>query len=92
MRRHTLRTRYGMTLEQFEEMWHSQGGKCANPGCDFTALLDMADRRQALEVDHDHATGKVRALLCPPCNRALGHVNDDPSKLTGLIAYIAAHR
>jgi Autographiviridae endonuclease VII len=44
--------------------------------------------KRALFVDHSHITGKVRALLCDKCNRALGSVNDDISILKSLIDYI----
>jgi len=39
-------------------------------------------------VDHDHATGAIRDLLCSGCLSALGAVNDDPQRLTALIEYL----
>lgn len=80
--------RKGITQEDYDRLWIEQNGQCANPACDFTAPLVMLDYRQGLQVDHDHKTGQVRRLLCSPCNRALGLVDDDPSLLAGLIEYL----
>lgn len=43
---------------------------------------------QAMHLDHDHATDKFRGWLCGNCNRALGLVYDDPTRLRALIAYL----
>lgn len=39
-------------------------------------------------VDHDHITGKVRGLLCSPCNLALGNIKESLSNAEGLVNYI----
>mgnify|MGYP001561248016 CR=1 FL=1 len=55
---------YGLTLDEYEVMFQGQQGRC------FVCGAPPKTRR--LAVDHSHATGKVRALLCPSCNLALG--------------------
>ncbi len=44
-----------------------------------------------MSVDHDHATGKNRGLLCTNCNKVLGHAKDDVTILRRAIAYLEAH-
>lgn len=61
-----LKTRYGITPEDFERMLANQNGSCA--------LCPASPER--LRVDHCHATGKVRGLLCHQCNIRLGGWDD----------------
>lgn len=56
---------YGITLEQYNAMRAAQNGCCAICG------ITPTEKRQ-LHVDHCHSTGRVRALLCSPCNTQLG--------------------
>jgi Recombination endonuclease VII len=76
------RYRYNLTSEKEAEFKVSQQNKC--PGClrDFSITADY--------VDHDHATGKVRGLLCMNCNVAIGHLRDDSAILLRLAAYLNA--
>lgn len=88
----SLRRRYGITLEQYAAMRDAQGGKCAACGGGADSVSESRGvakvRPYWLMVDHDHATGAVRGLLCGRCNRALGLVADDPARLQGLLAYL----
>jgi hypothetical protein len=82
-----LVTKYGITRSNFEALLLAQGGCCANPGC----RTDKPGGRGRFAVDHDHATGARRGLLCVQCNTALGQVGDSVAKLEGLIAYLRQH-
>jgi hypothetical protein len=67
-RRHeVLRRNYGLTLDQYDAMVDAQGGACALCRRPFTETRGC--------VDHDHATGRVRGVLCIPCNVGLGHMD-----------------
>lgn len=60
-RRHRLKKHYGVTPERYDEMLSAQDGVCA-----ICSKPCHTGRR--LAVDHDHATGVVRGLLCYRCN------------------------
>jgi hypothetical protein len=66
------RRTYGITADDFLEMWNLQAGRCAICLC---RLVD--DGSGHTHVDHDHRTGAVRGLLCVDCNVALGRFKDD---------------
>jgi len=75
-RKSHLKRKYGLTPEAFDALLASQGGGCAICG---TADAD--------NVDHDHATGAVRGILCFSCNVGIGHLADE-DRLTGALAYL----
>jgi hypothetical protein len=66
MKSHRLKYRYGITIEDYNEMLTLQVSGCSI--CGKTAK----ENGKALYVDHDHETGKVRGLLCYKCNTDLG--------------------
>jgi hypothetical protein len=43
---------------------------------------------RALDVDHDHVTGRVRGLLCGNCNRAVGFLDENPDLFDKAKVYI----
>jgi len=83
-----LEKRYGITLEQYNEMVALQGGRCAI--CNkVPAGTSHTSRR--LAVDHDHATNAVRGLLCSTCNTTIGMIEDSPSILDRMRRYLGKH-
>lgn len=76
-RHNAMRVNYKLTVEQITEVWENP--VCSNPGCGETKRLHM---------DHDHATGAFRALLCSGCNTGLGMLKEDAARIRGLADYI----
>lgn len=66
-RRWLLKARYGLTPDDFDALFASQGGRCA-------ICLEVPARPC---VDHNHETGQVRGILCHFCNIRLPAVEDE---------------
>lgn len=77
-----LRQRYGITNAEYLQMLNEQGGVCKICGCESL--------RNRISVDHCHATGVVRGLLCERCNSMLGRVQDDATLLERAAEYLRA--
>jgi hypothetical protein len=84
--------RYGITREQYEEMWTRQGGRCAICNRLGSEVHARGKAVLRLAVDHDHETGVVRGLLCNGCNLGLGGFDDDPEALERAAAYLRVER
>jgi hypothetical protein len=80
-REYHLRARYGIGQAEVDRMLEAQGHVCA-----------VCRKTNPEHVDHDHATGKVRGMLCFNCNQALGNARDNVRVLQGLARYLAASR
>jgi len=79
--------RYKITKMEFEKMLEKQKGKCLICGRYF----DKLNFPQHTHIDHDHKTGKVRALLCNNCNVILGNAFDNPLVLINAMKYLKKH-
>ena len=80
-RHNMLKRLYNISLDDWNKLLDSQGGKCAicstaNPG------------EQNWRTDHDHKTGKVRGILCNACNSATGLFRDNPTVLNHAARYV----
>jgi hypothetical protein len=72
-----FRWKYDISIADFDEMFAAQGGLCA-----------ICRTSPANAVDHNHVTGRVRALLCKTCNVGLGMFRDEPAFLAAAINYL----
>lgn len=80
---YNLKKAYGISSEEYQEKLKYQ-----NYGC---ALCGKKPSGRALAVDHCHASGKIRELLCSPCNVGLGAFYDNPELLEKAADYIRKH-
>lgn len=76
-----LKSKFGLTIEQYDEMVSSQNNLCAI--CEQSPKLG-----KVLVVDHNHKTNTVRALLCSHCNTVLGLFYENIQLLNEAIAYL----
>jgi hypothetical protein len=74
--------RFGLTLEQIDSMLHDQGYLCP--------ICKKSLKEFARHLDHDHKTGRVRAILCSRCNVGLGFV-EDSEYLREAVLYLERH-
>ena len=74
------------TASEYAKVLTCQGGGCAICG------VTKANRAgHLLMVDHNHATGQLRGLLCNSCNSAIGYLDEDLARIQRAIAYLTAH-
>ncbi len=75
------RSNYGVLEADFQAMLASQKNRCAicrgpDPNC----------------VDHCHASGRFRGVLCRKCNAGLGQFCDDPDLMRAAARYVERRR
>lgn len=79
-----LKRKFGISLNDYNEMLHRQGGACA------ICRSKNVGRSDGIKfaVDHDHNTGKIRGLLCKSCNTLLGNAKESIETLKAAKAYL----
>jgi hypothetical protein len=77
-----LKQKYGITQNDYDKTLSIQNNKCA------ICERDMNEYGKIFCVDHNHTTGKVRGLLCDPCNYGLGFYEKHKDKY---IDYLKKH-
>lgn len=83
---HNLRKNYGITPEEYDRLAAAQNGLCAI--CQRPERSMRAGSLKNLAIDHDHASGQIRALLCHGCNTALGLFEERIDLLQAAIVYL----
>lgn len=76
-KRYSLKKRYGITVEQYEEIAKNQNFEC-----------NICFKKEKLFVDHCHDKGRVRGLVCYHCNFGIGHFMDSITLLKAAIVYL----
>ncbi len=77
-----LKTKYNITIEDYNQMFDNQKGCCA------ICNTHQSELKKILYVDHNHDTGEVRGLLCHICNSILGYAKDNTEILNNAIKYL----
>ena len=85
-REQKLKWNFGLTLEQYNALLNNQNHKCAICG------IPQVNLNRNFDVDHDHETGKVRALLCHNCNVAIGLMKENINIMENAIDYLKSHQ
>lgn len=75
---------FELSVPQYNAMVSAQEGRCAICRRSFQGTKNT-------HVDHNHSTGRVRALLCGNCNRGIGMFDDQPDILLAAIDYLQYH-
>jgi len=84
--------RRNISLSYYESLIESQNNLCAICGNEETRISSRSNEITRLCIDHDHASGKVRALLCANCNSGIGKFKDDIQILQSAIEYLKKHK
>ena len=76
-----MKSLYGVDDIGYGRLMELQNGRCK--------ICNLPPRgKRPLFVDHDHATGEIRGLLCHHCNAAIGLMQEDPSRFLSAIEYL----
>lgn len=78
-----LKTKFGITLEEYNKLSEKQ-----NHVCQICGKTEMNSKNKVLCIDHNHNTGEIRGLLCGLCNTALGNFLDKKELLINAIKYL----
>ncbi len=86
-RDYNLKALYGITSEWFEAKLAEQGG-----GCAICGDKDKGRKIRSLHVDHCHATGVNRGVLCELCNHAIERIESVPDWIVKALAYLEKYK
>ncbi len=80
-REHYILKKYGMSMEEYNELLKKQKNRCAICGSVF-------ENQFHTHVDHDHKTDRIRGFLCNMCNQALGYFKENTYILVKAIKFL----
>ena len=87
----SIKSKYGLTKEQYEALLARQSGVCAV--CEKPEMrTTKTGQTMNLHIDHCHKTKIVRGLLCSRCNTAIGFLNDDLGTLAKAVEYLKTYK
>ena len=84
----SLRAKYGINLNQYNELSKSQKDVCAICSQPESTIDPHTSLPRVLAVDHCHETNRIRGLLCDRCNVGLGNFKDNPNLLDSAASYL----
>ena len=86
-----LKCNYDLTLDEFNAMKKNQNDLCSICNLEEQKKFNPDRKDRDLSVDHNHETGKVRALLCRSCNLMIGNSYENSDILRKAAAYLDFH-
>ena len=79
-----IKKKYGITKDEYQVLLKSQNNSCSICYVDFLAR----DTKRKPHIDHDHETGKIRGILCGPCNMGIGQLKDSIEIVESALKYL----
>lgn len=92
-----LKERYGLDQVSYEAHLRAQNGECGICHAKLTSAFEPRSSGvkgpdpAVARVDHDHETGRVRALLCGSCNSGIGMFKENPRFCVSAASYLQRH-
>ena len=83
---------FGISLEEFNKMLLQQNNCCDICKIHIDEYIEIQKTYKYFAVDHNHQTGKIRGLLCSPCNLAFGRIEKIPNAVANISDYINKHK
>ncbi len=85
----SIHINYKINIEDYNKLLSEQNNKCAI--CKKVFNEDDKKYKQ-INIDHDHKTGKIRGILCSPCNRSLGLMKENVESILNMIKYLNKYK
>jgi hypothetical protein len=86
VREHWMFRCFGMTQREYSDLLCKQHDRCRI--CHQKPRDESVGKKRHLGIDHNHATGEIRGLLCDRCNKVLGFVREDQALLRRAVLYL----